>query len=53
LIAASIADGLSATDILKVYTDRSKEIFTPTDIIAGAKQIAEGVISTIRRISIT
>ncbi len=42
LIAASVADGLPATEILKVYTDRSKEIFTPTGIIADAKQIAEG-----------
>jgi patatin-like phospholipase/acyl hydrolase len=42
LIAAAVAAGLPATEILKVYTDRSKEIFTPTGIIADARRLAEG-----------
>ena len=42
LLTAAIAAGIPATDILKVYTDRSKEIFTPTGIIADAKRVAEG-----------
>src|ERR1035441_4565189 len=42
LLTAAIAAGIPAADILKVYTDRSKEIFTPTGIIADAKRVAEG-----------
>ena len=42
LLTAAIAAGIPATDILKVYTGRSKEIFTPTGIIADAKRVAEG-----------
>jgi uncharacterized protein len=42
LIAAAVAAGLPATEILKVYTDRSKEIFTPTGVIADVKRVAEG-----------
>ena len=42
LIAAAIAVGVPAADILKVYTDRTKEIFTPTGVIATAKRVAEG-----------
>jgi hypothetical protein len=42
LIAAAVAAGLPATEILGVYTKRSKEIFTPTGVIAEAKRIAEG-----------
>ena len=42
LLTAAIAAGIPATDILKVYTGRSKEIFTPTGIVADAKRVAEG-----------
>jgi len=42
LITAAVAAGVPATEILQVYTDRSKEIFTPTGLIADAKRIAEG-----------
>jgi predicted acylesterase/phospholipase RssA len=42
LIAAAVAVGLPATEILRVYTERSKEIFTPTGLLADAKRITEG-----------
>ncbi|MBZ5622610.1 MAG: patatin-like phospholipase family protein [Acidobacteriia bacterium] len=42
LLSAAVAAGIPASDLLKVYTDRSHEIFTPTGVIATAKRIAEG-----------
>jgi len=42
LVTAAIAAGIPAAQILKIYTDRSKEIFTPTGAIADAKLVAEG-----------
>ena len=42
LLTAGVAAGIPAKDMLKVYTDRAHEIFTPTGIIADAKRIAEG-----------
>jgi predicted acylesterase/phospholipase RssA len=42
LLTAAVAAGVPAADILKIYTGRSKEIFTPTGVIADAKRIAEG-----------
>jgi patatin-like phospholipase/acyl hydrolase len=42
LLTAAIADGVPAADLLKVYTDRSHEVFTPTGIVGTAKRIAEG-----------
>jgi hypothetical protein len=42
LLTAAIAAGIPAADILKIYTDRSKEIFTPTGVIADAKRVVEG-----------
>ncbi|MGD0669384.1 MAG: patatin-like phospholipase family protein [Bryobacteraceae bacterium] len=42
LLTAAVAAGVPATDILKIYTDRSKEIFTPTGIVADTKRVAEG-----------
>jgi predicted acylesterase/phospholipase RssA len=42
LLTAAVAAGVPAADILKIYTGRSKEIFTPTGAIADAKRIAEG-----------
>ncbi len=42
LLTAAIAAGIPAADILKIYTERSKEIFTPTGVIADAKRVAEG-----------
>jgi patatin-like phospholipase/acyl hydrolase len=44
LISAAVAAGVPATEILKVYTNRSHEIFTPTGFIAEAKRLAEGYI---------
>jgi patatin-like phospholipase/acyl hydrolase len=44
LLTAAVAAGLPASDILKVYTDRSHEIFTPTGLIAEAKRAVEGFI---------
>ena len=41
LISAAVAAGVPATEILKVYADRSQQIFTPTGFIAEAKRIAE------------
>ncbi len=42
LLTAAVAAGVPATDILKVYTDRSKEIFTPTGLFAEGKRAVEG-----------
>jgi patatin-like phospholipase/acyl hydrolase len=42
LLTAAVAAGIPASDLLKVYTDRSKEIFTPTGLIADAKRTVEG-----------
>jgi patatin-like phospholipase/acyl hydrolase len=42
LIAAAVAAGVPASDILNVYTNRAREIFTPTGVIADAKRVAEG-----------
>jgi uncharacterized protein len=42
LPTGAIAAGVPATQILEIYTQQSKEIFTPTGLIGDAKQIAEG-----------
>jgi hypothetical protein len=42
LLTAAVAAGIPAGDILKIYADRSKQIFTPTGLIADAKLVAEG-----------
>jgi hypothetical protein len=42
LLTAAVAAGLPASDILKVYTDRSHEIFTPAGLIAEDKRAVEG-----------
>ena len=42
LLAAGIAAGIPASELLSVYTTQSKEIFTPTGLIADAKRVAEG-----------
>lgn len=42
LLTAAVAAGIPATDLLKVYTDRSHEIFTPTGAVAAAKRVAVG-----------
>ena len=42
LLTAAVAAGIPAANLLKVYTDRSHEIFTPTGVVANAKRIAEG-----------
>lgn len=42
LLATAIAAGLPATDILNFYTERSKDVFTPTGVLADAKRVVEG-----------
>ncbi len=42
LLTAAIAAGIPAADLLKVYTQRSHEIFTPSGAIATAKRVVEG-----------
>jgi uncharacterized protein len=42
LLTAAVAAGVPATQILEIYTQQSKEIFTPTGLIADAKLIADG-----------
>jgi hypothetical protein len=42
LLAAAIAAGVPASELLKVYTDRAHEIFTPAGLIAEAKRLAVG-----------
>lgn len=42
LLTAAVAAGIPATEVLKVYTERSHQIFTPTGVIATAKRVAEG-----------
>jgi len=42
LLTAGVAAGIPASQLLDVYTQRSKEIFTPTGIIAEGKRALEG-----------
>src|SRR5271157_4083049 len=42
LLTAAVAAGIPASEILKVYTDRSHEIFTPAGLVAEAKRAVEG-----------
>jgi patatin-like phospholipase/acyl hydrolase len=42
LLAAGIAAGVPASELLTVYTTRSKEVFTPTGVMADVKRVAEG-----------
>ena len=42
LLAAAIAAGIPASELLKVYTERSKDIFTPTGILAQARRATLG-----------
>jgi patatin-like phospholipase/acyl hydrolase len=42
LIAAAVAAGLSATQILNIYTQRADEIFTPAKIVADPKRLVDG-----------
>src|ERR1039457_405113 len=42
LLTAAVAAGVPASELLKVYTDRSHEVFTPTGLAAEAKRIAQG-----------
>jgi patatin-like phospholipase/acyl hydrolase len=42
LLTAAVAAGIPAADLLKVYTDRSNEIFTPSGLIAEGKRVAVG-----------
>jgi uncharacterized protein len=44
LLAAGIAAGVPASQLLTVYTTQSAKVFTPTGLLADAKQIAEGFI---------
>jgi|HubBroStandDraft_4_1064222.scaffolds.fasta_scaffold174381_1 hypothetical protein len=42
LLTAAIAAGIPAPEILTVYTERTKDIFTPTGLAADGKQIIRG-----------
>jgi patatin-like phospholipase/acyl hydrolase len=42
LLAAGVAAGIPASELLTVYTTRSKEVFTPAGLIADAKRVADG-----------
>lgn len=42
LLAAGIAAGVPASELLTVYSTQSQKVFTPTGVIADAKLIAEG-----------
>jgi predicted acylesterase/phospholipase RssA len=42
LLAASVAAGVPASELLTVYTARSRQVFTPSGLIADAKRIARG-----------
>ncbi|HXK03600.1 MAG TPA: patatin-like phospholipase family protein [Verrucomicrobiae bacterium] len=42
LLTASVAAGVPARDLLKVYTDQSHEIFTPSGVVGDAKRGVEG-----------
>jgi patatin-like phospholipase/acyl hydrolase len=42
LLAAGVAAGIPASELLTVYTTRSKEVFTPTGLIADAKRVGDG-----------
>ncbi|HLY17703.1 MAG TPA: patatin-like phospholipase family protein [Bryobacteraceae bacterium] len=42
LLTAAVAAGVPASQLLAVYTERSKEIFTPTGVAAQGKRVVEG-----------
>jgi len=42
LLTAAVAAGIPASDLLTVYTQRSKEIFTPTGVAASGKRVIDG-----------
>ncbi len=42
LLTAAVAAGIPARQLLTVYTERSKEIFTPTGVEAGASRVVKG-----------
>lgn len=42
LLAAAVAAGVPASELLSVYTTASQKVFTPTGVMADAKRIAEG-----------
>jgi predicted acylesterase/phospholipase RssA len=50
LLAAAVAAGIPAGELLTVYAARSKEVFTPSGIIAGAKRVATGFMYDPRRL---
>jgi predicted acylesterase/phospholipase RssA len=50
LLTAAVAAGIPAAELLKVYTERSKEIFTPGGVIAKAKRAAVGFMYDPKRL---
>jgi patatin-like phospholipase/acyl hydrolase len=42
LLTAAVAAGIPATQLLKVYTDQSQQIFTPSGVIGDGKRAVEG-----------
>jgi len=50
LLAAAVAAGVPASELLSVYTRRSKEVFTPSGVVAEAKRVASGFMYDPRRL---
>jgi patatin-like phospholipase/acyl hydrolase len=50
LLAAAVAAGVPAGDLLAVYTTRSQEVFTPSGVIGEAKRVATGFMYDPRRL---
>jgi patatin-like phospholipase/acyl hydrolase len=44
LLTAGVAAGIPARDLLRVYTDQSKKIFTPRGAVGEAKRVVEGFL---------
>ncbi len=42
LLTAAVAAGIPASDLLKIYTEQSARIFTPSGLAAKAKRMARG-----------
>src|ERR1035438_9134410 len=50
LLAAAVAAGVPASELLAIYTTRSKEVFTPSGALADAKRVATGYMYDPRRL---
>lgn len=50
LLAAGVAAGVPASELLTVYTTRSQDVFTPSGVVAEAKRVATGFMYDPRRL---